>query len=74
MRLRDELVAGLVVLAATASTCQADDGLALPKDLVLPANVRSGHILAETSVGISRRFPFHERFSDNRLRAAGKHI
>src|SRR6202046_2302694 len=39
MRLRHELFAGLVVLAATASSCQAADGLTLPKDVVLPANV-----------------------------------
>src|SRR5258708_6081000 len=39
MRLRHGLFAGLVVLASTASTCLAADGLTLPKDLVLPANV-----------------------------------
>jgi serine protease Do len=39
MRLRYKLFAGLVVLAAAASTCLAADGLTLPKDLVLPANV-----------------------------------
>jgi serine protease Do len=39
MRLRHELFAGLVVLASTASTCLAADGLTLPKDVVLPANV-----------------------------------
>src|SRR3984957_18393085 len=39
MRLRHELFAGLVALAATASSCLAADGLTLPKDVVLPANV-----------------------------------
>jgi serine protease Do len=42
MRLRQGLWGGLVgsvVLAATTSTCQAAEGLALPKDLLLPANV-----------------------------------
>ena len=39
MRLRHELFAGLVVLASTASSCLAADGLTLPKDLALPANV-----------------------------------
>ena len=39
MRLRHELFAGLVVLASTASTCLAADGLTLPKDVALPANV-----------------------------------
>jgi S1-C subfamily serine protease len=39
MRLRHELLAGLVALAATASTCLAEEGLTLPRDLVVPANV-----------------------------------
>jgi len=38
MRLRQELLAGLVVLASTASSCLAADGLTLRKS-VLPANV-----------------------------------
>jgi len=39
MRLRHELFSALIALAATAATCLAADGLTLPKDLVLPANV-----------------------------------
>jgi serine protease Do len=39
MRLRHELLVGLLVLASTTSTCVAADGLTLPKDVVLPANV-----------------------------------
>jgi hypothetical protein len=39
MRLRHGLFAGLVILASTTSTCVAADGLPLPKDVVLPANV-----------------------------------
>ncbi len=38
MRLRQELF-GLVVPALAAPACLAADGLTLPKDLVLPANV-----------------------------------
>jgi len=39
MRLRHDYFACLVVLTLTASTCLAADGLTLPKDLMLPANV-----------------------------------
>lgn len=39
MRLPHELLASLAVLAAAASSCLAADGLTLPKDLILPANV-----------------------------------
>lgn len=39
MGLRRQLSTGLLVLALTASTCRAADGLKLPKDLSLPANV-----------------------------------
>ncbi len=59
MRLRHELFAGLVVLASTAPTCLAADGLTLPKDVVLPANVAvairaTGATAVDVSSGVER--------------------